>query len=384
MTSRGSKRTGWQKRAMVRHPATRGRRPTHMARLWCTCDERGCRRLPGECRVRSAIPGIPRRSVCDHGRRHPLRGHRADLRRSGDVLGGRGPGAAGAAVARGAADPARRRPGAAAVDGEPRRAGARPAAQAGGPRVRGQARQRHGADDPSGGGRPAGRRDRDRRRRVRPRRRAGRLHLVPRAAAATRTHRAVAHARAPRHEQAAHRGGGARRLVACYTKHADVRRRIGGAQVARFPRMLLSVLSILVGIAIGIGLTYTGRPWWGWLLGWIVPLARWHSVGGSWGLTLAILVWLGVAILTGVPAIRRRALTGPAMRRLAPLFPRMSETERIALEAGTVWGDGELFSGAPDWARMVRFAPQPLSGAERAFLARPRRGRWRLLGDPPH
>ncbi|HEY6176149.1 MAG TPA: acyl-CoA dehydrogenase, partial [Kofleriaceae bacterium] len=145
--------------------------------------------------------------------------------------------------------------------------------------------------------------------------------------------------------------------------------------------MLLSVLSILVGIAIGIGLTYTGRPWWGWLLGWIVPLARWHSVGGSWGLTLAILVWLGVALLTGVPAIRRRALTGPAMRRLAPLFPRMSETERIALEAGTVWWDGELFSGAPDWARMVRFAPQPLSGAERAFLDGPCRELCRMLDD---
>lgn len=30
------------------------------------------------------------------------------------------------------------------------------------------------------------------------------------------------------------------------------------------------------------------------------------------------------------------------------LLPRMSDTERQALEAGTVWVDGELFSGRPE------------------------------------
>jgi acyl-CoA dehydrogenase len=36
------------------------------------------------------------------------------------------------------------------------------------------------------------------------------------------------------------------------------------------------------------------------------------------------------------------------------LVPRMSATEREALEAGTVWVDGELFSGRPDFARILR------------------------------
>src|SRR5678815_5235564 len=98
---------------------------------------------------------------------------------------------------------------------------------------------------------------------------------------------------------------------------------------------MVSILLVLAGIAIAIALAYAGYAWWGWLLGWIVPLARWLLVGGSWGLTLAIAIWLGVAIVTGIPAIRRRVVTGPALRRLAPRFPRMSETERIALEAGT-------------------------------------------------
>ena len=145
--------------------------------------------------------------------------------------------------------------------------------------------------------------------------------------------------------------------------------------------MVLSILSILAGITIAVALAYTGHPWWGWIVGWIVPFARWLSVGGSWGLALAVLGWLGVAIITGVPEIRRRVVTGRVLRRLGPLLPRMSETERIALEAGTVWWDAELFSGAPDWARMVRFAPQPLSVAERAFLDGPCRELCGMLDD---
>ena len=34
-----------------------------------------------------------------------------------------------------------------------------------------------------------------------------------------------------------------------------------------------------------------------------------------------------------------------------PLLPRISDTEREALEAGTVWVDGEFFSGRPDFRR---------------------------------
>src|SRR5262245_26561844 len=135
---------------------------------------------------------------------------------------------------------------------------------------------------------------------------------LPRPAATARPHRAMAHS-----------GFGAH---AFGTKRADEPSEPAGARVAPLLGMLL-ILSILAGIAIAIAVTYAGHAWWGWVLGWIVPLARWVSVGGSWGLTLAIVIWVGLAIVTGVPAIRRRVVSGPALRRLAPRFPRMSETE---------------------------------------------------------
>src|SRR3954470_22465651 len=53
------------------------------------------------------------------------------------------------------------------------------------------------------------------------------------------------------------------------------------------------------------------------------------------------------------------------------LIPRISETERQALEAGTVWVDGELFSGRPDFRRMLAEPYPELTARERAFLDGP-------------
>ena len=50
------------------------------------------------------------------------------------------------------------------------------------------------------------------------------------------------------------------------------------------------------------------------------------------------------------------------------LVPAMSETERSALEAGDVWIEGELFSGRPDFRRMLAEPYPELTAQERAFL----------------
>lgn len=53
------------------------------------------------------------------------------------------------------------------------------------------------------------------------------------------------------------------------------------------------------------------------------------------------------------------------------LLPRISDTEREALEAGTVWIDGDIFSGKPDFSAMLRQPYNDLSEEERAFLEGP-------------
>lgn len=53
------------------------------------------------------------------------------------------------------------------------------------------------------------------------------------------------------------------------------------------------------------------------------------------------------------------------------MLPQISDTERLALEAGTVWVDGEFFSGNPDFAKMLAEPYNTLSPEEQAFLDGP-------------
>lgn len=87
-----------------------------------------------------------------------------------------------------------------------------------------------------------------------------------------------------------------------------------------------------------------------------------------------IVFWIILAVLVlvlAVPVIRRNVITRWIMPVVAGALPRMGETERIALEAGSVWWEAELFSGRPEWKRLLSFRPKGLTDVERAFLAGP-------------
>ena len=74
--------------------------------------------------------------------------------------------------------------------------------------------------------------------------------------------------------------------------------------------------------------------------------------GAAWWL---VLLWVGfeLLVLLNTDAFRLRYVTRPFLRTYRRLLPAMSDTEREALEAGTVWWDGELFSGCPNWHRLL-------------------------------
>ncbi|MBV9637372.1 MAG: acyl-CoA dehydrogenase, partial [Methylobacteriaceae bacterium] len=70
-------------------------------------------------------------------------------------------------------------------------------------------------------------------------------------------------------------------------------------------------------------------------------------------------------------SLRSSVLTKPIFRRAQKAVPRMSQTEREALEAGDVWWDGDLFSGNPDWSKLLQVPKATLSPEEEAFLNGP-------------
>lgn len=77
----------------------------------------------------------------------------------------------------------------------------------------------------------------------------------------------------------------------------------------------------------------------------------------------------------------RRHLTKPLHRWAKTALPRLSDTEREALEAGESWWDAELFSGSPDWGRFLRVAAPALSEQEQSFLDGPCNRLCTMLDD---
>ena len=59
------------------------------------------------------------------------------------------------------------------------------------------------------------------------------------------------------------------------------------------------------------------------------------------------------------------------VRALARRLPTLSPTQREALEAGTIWADGQLFPGRPDFPRLPGTPSPSLGEWERAFLDGP-------------
>jgi acyl-CoA dehydrogenase len=70
-------------------------------------------------------------------------------------------------------------------------------------------------------------------------------------------------------------------------------------------------------------------------------------------------------------SFRRDWISKPIFKWAQHALPILSDTEREAIEAGDIWWDADLFSGNPDWSKLLAFPPATLSPEEQAFLAGP-------------
>lgn len=84
-----------------------------------------------------------------------------------------------------------------------------------------------------------------------------------------------------------------------------------------------------------------------------------------WGLYLSLVLFFLQQNL------RLSYVTKPLLNRVKAILPPMSETERDAIEAGSVWWESELFRGAPDWEKLNNYSPVKLSDEEQAFVDGP-------------
>ncbi|MDV3254013.1 MAG: acyl-CoA dehydrogenase [Lysobacter sp.] len=88
-----------------------------------------------------------------------------------------------------------------------------------------------------------------------------------------------------------------------------------------------------------------------------------------------------IAVPLLLPQIRLPFISTPLLGFYTKILPPLSETERSAIEAGTVGFEGELFSGRPDWQVLLDQPAPTLTADEQAFLDGPVEELCRMTDD---
>ncbi|HYR27323.1 MAG TPA: acyl-CoA dehydrogenase, partial [Thermoanaerobaculia bacterium] len=134
-------------------------------------------------------------------------------------------------------------------------------------------------------------------------------------------------------------------------------------------------LWILGSLVLLLALGFTGAP-----------LLAWALAGAAILLGFGAPVWLLIAyaavmLLFLIKPIRRALVSSIVMKVLGPIMPAISETERTAIESGSVWAEAELFSGKPDFDKLMNEPYPTLTDEERAFVDGPVNDLCAVLDD---
>ena len=131
------------------------------------------------------------------------------------------------------------------------------------------------------------------------------------------------------------------------------------------------ILVWLVAVSAGFfALAYVNASGWMWTGAIAVALAA------AWSahlIPLAVLIVLAgllvvLAIPLNFPPLRRALISDGVLAVFRRILPPMTPTEREAIEAGTVGWDAELFSGRPDWGKLLALPAPKLTAEEQRFL----------------
>lgn len=136
------------------------------------------------------------------------------------------------------------------------------------------------------------------------------------------------------------------------------------------------------------------------LFGFLVAVARLRATMTAWTVAFGLLVvfltltgllpgvlglilWtvLAVLVLLNSTELRRRYLSTPVLQYIRRSLPPISSTEREAIGAGSVWWEGDLFRGDPDWHKLLAIPRAKLSEEEQAFLDGPVEQLCTMLDD---
>jgi acyl-CoA dehydrogenase len=144
--------------------------------------------------------------------------------------------------------------------------------------------------------------------------------------------------------------------------------------------LLLWILVLVVGVAYLAHRRVAPLPALGVVAVFLLAMGA-FSHAPSWLLVVFWALWLAVVVPLALPDLRRKYLTARLFSWFKKTLPPMSQTERDAIDAGTVWWDGELFSGRPDWNTLLAYPKVQLTEEEQAFLDGPTEELCAMVSD---
>lgn len=109
---------------------------------------------------------------------------------------------------------------------------------------------------------------------------------------------------------------------------------------------IIQVIGLVLAL---IGLGYIGVPLFIWSLYIAAVLGVLQAPVWGW------VIFGIVALVFNIPQLRQLLITSSLVKiaKALKILPKISDTEREAIEAGNVWVDGEFFSGKPNFKRLL-------------------------------
>ena len=134
--------------------------------------------------------------------------------------------------------------------------------------------------------------------------------------------------------------------------------------------MLTIILGVLAAVAVAWALAYHRAN----ALAWSLALAAGAAFLSTAPVAVVAAAWVVAArfaALSVVLPLRRAVVTGPLFGVFKRVLPQVSQTEQEALDAGSVWWDADLFTGNPDWKKLLAYPAAKLTAEEQAFVDGP-------------
>lgn len=131
-------------------------------------------------------------------------------------------------------------------------------------------------------------------------------------------------------------------------------------------------VALLLGLFVALSaLSFARAPLWLAAGTATLGLVATVALAASWPVVVIYTIAAATLVLLSLTPLRRALVSKPLFGWFKGVLPAMSETEKEALDAGTVWWDAELFSGKPNWKTLFDVPRPQLTDEERAFVDGP-------------